>query len=621
MKRDLDLALIGNGAIGLLVDSSGAVVWGCFPRFDSDATFCALLDNPEPGEERGIYAIELVGMTRTEQQYVTNTAVLVTRIFDDAGGAIEITDCVPRFFQHGRLFQPVTLVRRVQRIMGSPRIVIRLRPAFNYGAERPVLTVGSNHIRYVMPELTLRLTTDTSLTALIEERPLFLDEAITLVLGPDESPPTAVADIGRRFIEETQAYWRDWVRRLAIPFEWQGAVIRAAITLQLNSFDDTGAIIAAMTTSIPEAAGSSRNWDYRFCWLRDAYFVVDALNRLGATDTMERYLGYIVNIAAGADRHLLQPVYRINGSLQLDEAIVPSLPGYRGMGPVRVGNQAYTQVQHDVYGSAILAATHVFFDERLTKRGDLALFERLEVLGRHALVVFDRPDAGIWELRERLRVHTFPSVMCWAACDRLARIAARLGLVERATRVARRRRSDPRVHPRSLLEPRAQQLRRRDRFRCAGRQPVAPGRYRLHQSRRSALCRHRRRDRVGTDARRLHFSLRRNRRLRPAGERLHRVHVLVRQRPLRARPPRRGTGAVRKAARPPQPAWPSLRARRYRDGRTLGQLCADLQHGRLDHLGDQAVAAVGRGVLAAEPATDRLTRRLMSSTYVKTTGT
>jgi GH15 family glucan-1,4-alpha-glucosidase len=430
MKRDLDLALIGNGAIGLLIDPGGVIVWGCFPRFDSDATFCALLDDPAPGEERGIYAIELVGTTRAEQHYVTNTAVLVTRLFDDTGGAIEITDCVPRFIQHGRLFHPVTLVRQVQRIAGSPRIVVRLRPAFGYGAERPLVTVGSNHIRYVMPELTLRLTTDASLTALIEERPVFLDDAITLVLGPDETPATTVAEIGRRFIEETEAYWRDWVRRLAIPFEWQGAVIRAAITLQQNAYDDTGAIIAAMTTSIPEAAGSTRNWDYRFCWLRDAYFVVDALNRLGATDTMERYLGYIINIAAGAERQPLQPVYRINGGLQLVESIVPSLPGYRGMGPVRVGNQAYTQVQHDVYGSAILAATHVFFDERLTKPGDRALFERLEVLGRHALVVFDRPDAGIWELRERLRVHTFPSVMCWAACDRLARIAARLGLVE-----------------------------------------------------------------------------------------------------------------------------------------------------------------------------------------------
>src|SRR4029079_10014846 len=146
--------------------------------------------------------------------------------------------------------------------------------------------------------------------------------------------------VGRHFFEETAAYWHDWVRYLNIPFEWQDAVIRSAITLKLNAFEDTGAIVAAMTTSIPESAGSGRNWDYRYCWLRDGYFVVDALNRLGATRTMERYLGYVVGIAAAASDGPIQPVYRISGSAELDERTEDALPGYRGMGPVRVGNDA-----------------------------------------------------------------------------------------------------------------------------------------------------------------------------------------------------------------------------------------------------------------------------------------
>src|SRR5213076_137538 len=185
-----------------------------------------------------------------------------------------------------------------------------------------------------------------------------------------------VADVGGHFLEDTAAYWREWVRSLAIPFEWQDAVIRAAITLQLNVFEDTGAIVAAVTTSVPEAAGSGRNWDYRFCWLRDAYFVINALNRLGATQTMERYLAYILNIVAdgNAPPALLQPLYGITGHTSVEERIVESLPGYRGMGPVRVGNEAFKQVQHDVYGAAILAATHVFFDRRLVRRGDEVLF-------------------------------------------------------------------------------------------------------------------------------------------------------------------------------------------------------------------------------------------------------
>jgi GH15 family glucan-1,4-alpha-glucosidase len=187
-----------------------------------------------------------------------------------------------------------------------------------------------------------------------------------------------------------------------------------------------------MTTSIPEAPDSGRTWDYRYCWLRDAYFVVDALNRLGGTRTMERYLSYILNIVAGSDQARVQPVYGISGDTALDERVLDSLPGYRGMGPVRVGNEAYRQVQHDVYGSAILAATHVFFDRRLIRHDDEVLFQRLEALGERAAQVFDQPDAGIWEIRGTARVHTFSSVICWAGCDRLARIATQLGLADRA---------------------------------------------------------------------------------------------------------------------------------------------------------------------------------------------
>ena len=377
-------------------------------------------------------AIDLVDCIERKQDYVANTAVLVTRMRDPSGGEIEVVDCVPRFVQHARTFQPVFIVRRVRRLRGRPRIVVKLRPAFAYGSERPAITVGSNHVRYVGPDFALRLTTDGSLTAILEEQAFLLDDTLTLLLGPDETVAEGIGEVGRRFIDETIAWWRDWVRRLGIPFEWQSAVIRAAITLQQNAFDDTGAIVAAVTTSIPEAPGSGRNWDYRYCWLRDGYFVVDALNRLGATATMERYLTYIANIASRAAGDELQPVYAISGNAVLTERTVDSLAGYNGMGPVRVGNAAFQQVQHDVYGAAILAATHMYFDERLVQRGDLSLFERLEALGRRALQVYDQPDAGLWELRGRRRVHAFSSVMCWAGCDRLARIAMRLGLPERS---------------------------------------------------------------------------------------------------------------------------------------------------------------------------------------------
>ncbi len=430
--NNLDLALIGNCTVGALVDARADIVWSCFPRFDGDPVFCSLLREERGADDAGFFRLEVADFERAEQHYLENTAILVTRLYDRNGGAVEITDFAPRFGQYGRMFRPVMLVRQVKRLAGSPRLTVRLRPVCDYGAGRPTVTWGSHHIRYMAPGQTLRLTTNASITAILQETAFFLEDAVTLLLGPDETVPEGASEIGRRFFEETALYWREWVRFLGIPYEWQEAVIRAAITLKLNAFDDSGAVIAAMTTSIPEAAGSARNWDYRYCWLRDGYFVVNALNRLGATRTMERYLAYIINVAAAAADGPLQPVYGIDGCAELPEREVAALSGYRGMGPVRVGNLAYQQVQHDVYGSAVLAATHIFFDQRLTRRGDEALFHRLEPLGEKAVASFDQPDAGLWELRGAARVHTFSAVMCWAACDRLARIADRLGLTGRA---------------------------------------------------------------------------------------------------------------------------------------------------------------------------------------------
>jgi GH15 family glucan-1,4-alpha-glucosidase len=416
-----------------LVDGHGRIVWCCFPRFDGDPAFCSLMRTERDGlADFGHFSVDVENAERTEQGYVRNTPALSTRVYDATGGCVEIVDFAPRYKQFGRIFAPMMMVRQLRPVSGNPRVRIRLRPARGYGREAMPRERGSNHIAYRGDGVTLRLTSNAATTAIIEETAFYLDGPITLILGPNETVNESVVELGRHMLEETIAYWREWVRALAIPFEWQDAVIRAAIALKVNVFEDTGAIIAAMTTSIPEAPNTGRNWDYRYCWIRDAYFVVNALNRLGATRIMERYLAFTLNIIAGVSDRRLKPLYTITGAPVPEEMEVETLDGYRGMGPVRVGNQAYHQVQHDVYGSAILAAPHVFFDERLEKRGDAELFSRLEVLGESAAELFDKPDAGIWELRGVKRVHTFSSVMCWAGCDRLARIAAHIGLAERA---------------------------------------------------------------------------------------------------------------------------------------------------------------------------------------------
>ncbi|MGH8293633.1 MAG: glycoside hydrolase family 15 protein [Gammaproteobacteria bacterium] len=434
--RTLELGMIGNGTFCALVDERAEMVWACLPRFDGDPVFCSLLQDEHA--QRGFFRVELADLAAAEQHYERNTAVLVTTLHDSHGGVLEITDFAPRFKHYGRIFRPTTIIRQIRPLHGRPHLTLRLRPSSNYGACSPDSTSGSNHIRYLLPELVLRLTTNVSLTAVMDETPLLVDHDLVMILGPDESVARDVEAVAREFYAETVNYWREWVRYLALPLEWQEAVIRSAITLKLSTFEDTGAVIAAATTSIPESAGSQRNWDYRFCWLRDSYFVVNALNRLGATRTMEDYLRYVINISAGSAHNHLRPVYRINGRSDLDERTVATLPGYRGIGPVRIGNDAYRQHQHDVYGAVVLAAAQAFYDQRLDRPGDVALYARLEALGETAVRLFNQPDAGLWELRGEERVHTFSSVMCWAACDRLARIGRHLGQTEHAARWAGR---------------------------------------------------------------------------------------------------------------------------------------------------------------------------------------
>lgn len=433
ITSNLDLALIGNCTISALIDKHARIVWSCFPRFDSDAIFSHLVDNGKEGLDGSHFGIELEGLVHSEQEYETNTAVLRTRLTDGHGQTVEVIDFCPRFQMFDRLHRPASIYRIVQPVSGNPRIRVTVNPSFDYGATAAQTTRGSNHLRFIGPTLTLRLTTDAPISYMQERTWFVLEETHHFIFGVDESLTGSIEDISRQFLRQTRDYWRDFSRYLALPYEWQRAVIRAAITLKLHSFEETGAVIAATTTSIPEAPHSARNWDYRFCWLRDSYFVIHALNRLGATKTMEGYLTYITNIVAASQDGYLQPLFSISLHNNLGEQELEHLSGYRGMGPVRIGNAAWQQVQNDSYGAVILATTQAFFDERLELPGTPHLYAQLEKLGSQAVRLWNTPDAGLWELRTRERVHTFSAVMCWAACDRLARIGEKLELDDRAT--------------------------------------------------------------------------------------------------------------------------------------------------------------------------------------------
>jgi GH15 family glucan-1,4-alpha-glucosidase len=328
--------------------------------------------------------------------------------------------------------KPPQLMRVIEPISGMPRIRIRVRPCSDYGKPIDRRTSGSNHITYWGEKSTIRLTTDAPLSYIESESVFVLTRPLYLAFATDEPFPAELSSTCRDMLARTKEYWEDWVRGLSISYDWQSAIIRAAITLKLSNFEETGGIVAAHTTSVPEAPGSGRNWDYRFCWLRDAYFVVKALSRIGATRTMEDFISYILSVASANDYEMLRPVYGIVPSEPMDERTAPLLQGYNGNGPVRVGNAAGIQVQHDAYGSIILGAMPMFLDQRLPNPGDESLFRFLEPLGERAVKYAFDPDAGIWEYRGRKRVHTHSAAMCWAGLNRLGTIAQRLGLQDRA---------------------------------------------------------------------------------------------------------------------------------------------------------------------------------------------
>jgi GH15 family glucan-1,4-alpha-glucosidase len=432
MPQPLDLAVIGNGTIAALIDPRGRVGWMCWPTLDADPVFCALLDGGDP--EAGFMDVALAGETAFRQRYRRNTAIVETQLDAADGSAITITDHVPRFDRFGRPFRPPVLVRRIEPRAGRPRVAIRIRPRFAWGAEAPVPRRGSNHLRWLGTSEAIRVTTDAPVGFVAAETTFVLDRPLSLVLTADEPLAEPPARLAHGFEEETTAYWHEWCRLLHVPFEWQEEVIRAAITLKLCANDDTGGVVAALTTSIPEAPGSTRNWDYRFCWLRDAALTVLALNRLGATRTMENYCRYLTGAVLADAARGLRPVYPLVPNSPISEHNAVHLAGFLGHGPVRVGNQAAEQVQNDAYGSVVIAAEPMFFDARLPNPADAALFRQLEPVADAAVTAALTPDAGIWEYRGRARVHTFSAATCFAASARMARIAARLGLADDAAR-------------------------------------------------------------------------------------------------------------------------------------------------------------------------------------------
>ncbi|HEX5056863.1 MAG TPA: glycoside hydrolase family 15 protein [Gammaproteobacteria bacterium] len=413
-----DLGLIGNCQFSALIERSGSVVWCCLPQFDSEPAFGRLLD-PSGGE----FVVEPADGQTGRQRYLENTNILET-VFDAPGGQFRIIDFAPRFSQQDRMHRPTQLVRIIEPLKGKPHIRVRCEPRLGWSKAIPSVQQGQNYLQFEGFSAPLRLAFDIEPTCLNGES-FVLSGRRHLVLSWDTPIEEELSLLCARFLSETTRYWQRWVKHCNIPPHYQQEVIRSALVLKLHCFENTGAIIAAMTTSIPEAPGSGRTWDYRYCWLRDSYYVLDALRLLGHFEEREHFIKFLLDITAKAPDLDLKPLYTVDGGSDLEERLLENWSGFNNDGPVRVGNAAALHQQHDVFGELVLALTPVFIDDRFQLERTPETLQLVERLARKAIEIAGTPDAGIWEFRKEWKPQTFSSLMCWAAAERTSRIMSR----------------------------------------------------------------------------------------------------------------------------------------------------------------------------------------------------
>ena len=421
------MGVVGNCSYMAYIDTHASVRWMCMPRFDSSFLFGSLLDSKKGGE----FSITPSGEYTATQHYILNTNVLVTE-FTAEHGRFRVIDCAPRFYQYERYFKPLMLVRKIELLEGNPVVTVKCRPVGNYGEMEPETVISSNHLRYLNFDMPVRLTTDISLSYILEGQAFVLNQNRYLVFtygDPLEAPLKATAE---DFINKTVRYWQGWIKSTYVPDMYQSEIIRSALVLKLHQYEDTGGIIASGTTSLPEHNGSSRTWDYRYCWFRDSYYTLKAFNEMGHFDELEGYFNYIQNILMReSDR--MQPLYTITGSKKLEEIHLP-LEGYLGNQPVRIGNSAYFQIQNDVYGQVLVGLLPLFIDKRLSFTQKNSYKPLVERLLNWIEKTFFEPDAGLWEFRNVKQVHTYTLLFHWAG----SKAAAKIGVIMNDMELIRR---------------------------------------------------------------------------------------------------------------------------------------------------------------------------------------
>jgi GH15 family glucan-1,4-alpha-glucosidase len=406
-----------------LVGPDTSIDWLCLPRFDSPSVFARLLDQ----EHGGSWVFQGIESFSAKTEYIRNTNVLRTEVTTESG-RFEIVDFAPRIPQGLKVDAPVEICRLVRPIEGMPRARMRFDPRPDYARAKVDIAVSGPGLEINTGAVHLYLWSNIAPQYIQDGSPFRIDRPLFLSLSAGHTPTVDSGPAAENALEQTIRGWRAWAKSCALPNFAPEAVLRSALCLKLHAFIDTGAIIAAATTSIPEAIGSGRTWDYRYCWLRDAAFVVEALRRLSHLAEGEAFVRFLRDMA---DAGPLQPIYGITGERNLDEEIITSLNGYDGIGPVRIGNAAYTQRQSDVAGELLLCLETILSDPRVVWE-DPSLAPLLERLVDEAIAASTQEDTGLWEYRTQPRHYTFSKAMCWVAAHRGAMLAESLGVGHRA---------------------------------------------------------------------------------------------------------------------------------------------------------------------------------------------
>ncbi len=415
----LDHGVIGNGRVLALVAPTTHIDWLCLPRFDSPSVFARLLD----ADRGGTFALcPVCDAPETSMAYVTNTNVLRTEV-RCPDGRFDIFDYAPRIPTGITVDAPIEIHRLIVPREGAPRVRVVFDPRPDYGRIRPHLIPVEGGLDIGDGAHGIHLRTNVPVAYIENGQAVRIDGPKYLVLSYGRPPQIDSVASVQRALDLTIAGWRAWVKTCALPSFADTHVLRSALCLKLHAFTETGAIIASATTSIPEALGTERTWDYRYCWLRDAAFVVEALRRLSHLAEGEAFVSFLRDVA---EEGPLQPVYGVGGERELPEQHLDHLSGFAGA-PVRIGNAAYQQRQHDLMGEMILCLETIASDPRVVVEDPEAIMRLVVRLVGEAQKAAGTDDTGLWEYRTMPARYTFSQTLCWVAASRGARLARRFG--------------------------------------------------------------------------------------------------------------------------------------------------------------------------------------------------